>query len=87
MVRGGESELLKQRLSRDKAFVVNLLDPELANELSAYPNRLLPLIAAQSKPWIVIDEVQKAPALLQIVHHQIGEKTSSLHSQVPAPES
>ena len=70
----GKTELLKQRLSPNKAFVVNLLDPELVNELSAYPNRLLSLIGPPSKPWIVIDEVQKVPALLDIVHHQISEQ-------------
>ncbi len=72
----GKSELLKQSFSPENSILIDLLDPELANSLSAYPNRLLEIIlpALGKKDWIVIDEVQKVPQLLEIAHQQIGKK-------------
>lgn len=71
----GKSELLKQQFTEEEALYIDLLDPELSNSLSAYPNRLLEIIEAKSsKKWVIIDEVQKVPALLDIVHQQISNK-------------
>jgi len=72
----GKSELLKRHFPDGEAIFIDLLDPELANSLSAYPNRLLDIILPEQnkKPWVVIDEVQKVPQLLEIVHKQISLK-------------
>lgn len=72
----GKSELIKQLYPSDKAVYIDLLDPQLVNTLSAYPNDLLKLINPElgKKRWVVIDEVQKVPALLELVHKQISEK-------------
>jgi uncharacterized protein len=53
-----------------------LLDPELAGTLAAFPNRLISLLGdgTTDKSWVVIDEVQKVPALLDIVHSLISQK-------------
>jgi hypothetical protein len=40
----GKTELLRQCFSDKDALFIDLLDPELANKLSAYPNELLALI-------------------------------------------
>ena len=46
----GKSELLKRHFGEHEAIFVDLLDPELANSLSAYPNRILDfLVPEQSK--------------------------------------
>jgi uncharacterized protein len=56
--------------------VLDLLDFALANELVSYPSNLLTRLDPYrgKKPWVIIDEVQKAPALLDLVHKLIEEK-------------
>jgi predicted AAA+ superfamily ATPase len=54
---------------------VDLLEPETLRSLSARPERLRELIAARSEVLqVVIDEVQKLPELLEVVHLLIEEK-------------
>ena len=51
------------------AFWVNLLDPETFRFFSAGPEKLRELLAQDPhQKVIVIDEVQKAPDLLNVVH-------------------
>ena len=66
----GKTELLKQHFPQNNAVMIDLLDPELSGRLSAYPSDLLQLLLPEqgSKEWVVIDEVQKVPQLLELVH-------------------
>jgi uncharacterized protein len=57
-----------------KALYINLLNPEILREYLAYPERLGPRVRASENPCIIIDEIQKAPTLLSIVHSLIEEK-------------
>ena len=72
----GKSELLKQRFLPEEALYIDLLNPELADQLGAYPNKLVEMIMpyANENEWIIIDEIQKVPSLLEIVHQQISQK-------------
>ena len=72
----GKSTLLDLFIKPDEKVVLDLLDAELAGDLMSYPNRLLSRLAPfqGKKPWVVIDEVQKAPQLLDLVHRLIKEK-------------
>lgn len=72
----GKSTFLDSFLKEDQRVNIDLLDPELANELISYPNNLLTRIIPYEgvREWVVIDEVQKAPQLLDIVHKLIKEK-------------
>jgi predicted AAA+ superfamily ATPase len=72
----GKSTFLDSFLSDEEKITFDLLDPELADELVSYPNNLLSRLAPYegSKEWVVIDEVQKAPQLLDIVHKLIKER-------------
>ncbi len=54
-----------------KALYLDLLNTNLYAELVAHPSRLQNLIPPHFKNWIVIDEVQKIPALLNEVHRLI----------------
>ena len=57
------------------AYWVNLLDPEVFRFFSAGPEKLRQILAEQPyQKIIVIDEVQKAPDLLNVVHGLIEEK-------------
>jgi len=63
----GKSTWLRQHFR--EAVWLDLLDTSLALELTADPHRLEALAAnAPPRTWIVLDEVQKIPALLDEVH-------------------
>ena len=55
---------------------LDLLNFDLANELISHPSKLLNRLAPYEgqRPWVVIDEVQKAPPLLDLVHKLIKER-------------
>ena len=66
----GKTTWLRQALP--DALVLDLLRPELFRELSARPERLRELAAgAPPRAAIVVDEVQRIPELLTVVHEMI----------------
>lgn len=72
--RGTGKTWFTQRFFPD-ALRVDLLEPETLRLLSARPERLRELIAARPEVGqVVIDEVQKLPTLLEVVHLLIEEK-------------
>jgi hypothetical protein len=66
----GKSTLLHEEFPPSRALWFDLLDPDQEAEFQMHPNRLLERWrAADPRPgWIVIDEVQKAPKILDLVH-------------------
>jgi predicted AAA+ superfamily ATPase len=54
-----------------EALYIDLLNHEYYLALSANPSRLEALVMGDNSPWIIIDEVQKIPALLDEVHRLI----------------
>src|SRR5665647_1888112 len=63
----GKSTWLHEALP--DAFSIDLLDASLYLELSREPHRLEALIGNQNKgTWIILDEIQKVPPLLDEVH-------------------
>ena len=54
-----------------EAIYLDLLEAELYNDLLANPGRLESLIPKNFKSWVVIDEVQRIPELLNEVHRLI----------------
>ena len=65
----GKTSWLKEHLPT--ALYLDLLDFETLNMLSSNPGRLEGLIPADFQDWIIIDEVQKVPELLNEVHRLI----------------
>lgn len=58
------------------ALRVDLLDPATLRQYSAQPERLRDLVdASPGKKQVVIDEIQKLPALLEVVHLLIERHT------------
>ncbi len=71
----GKSTLILNIDFLSKATYFDLLDPDLEQELSLRPALLAEKIAHLKKgSWVVIDEVQKVPALLDVVHSLIESK-------------
>lgn len=62
----GKTTWVKSEFPR--ALYLDLLEAELFNDLLANPQRLERLIPKGFRDWIVIDEVQKIPSLLDEVH-------------------
>ena len=64
------------RQSFPEALRVDLLDPGTLREMAAKPERLRELVAGNPAcREVVIDEVQKLPELLEVVHGMIEEKS------------
>ena len=73
--RGTGKTLWSMRQYPD-ALRIDLLDPETLRLFSARPERLIETVEANpQKKQIVIDEIQKLPALLEVVHLLIERKT------------
>ncbi len=69
----GKSTLLKSWMKDKSATYVNLLDPTSELELVRNPKRLLENWQAEPTDWIIVDEIQKIPALLDVVHMGIED--------------
>jgi predicted AAA+ superfamily ATPase len=67
----GKTAWLKQHLQEDNYFYLDLLEPLTYRQLQAHPERLSQLIAPHFSGWVIIDEVQKIPELLDEVHRLI----------------
>lgn len=62
----GKTTFLRQHYPH--ATLYDLLDSQLAADLMLHPNQLREEIVAKKPPLVIIDEVQKIPALLDEVH-------------------
>lgn len=68
----GKSTYISQKFG-DRALYLDLLDPLLEDRLARQPNDLKVLISGASCDWVIIDEVQKVPRLLDVVHQIISK--------------
>jgi predicted AAA+ superfamily ATPase len=72
--RGTGKSTFNHRYYKDGLYI-DLLDPERARSFSAMPERLSEITDAYPKPGIlVIDEIQRVPDLLLVVHSVIEQK-------------
>lgn len=71
----GKSTLLKQQFSQKHTLWIDLLDPEEEDKYSRNPRDLYAEVLALSDEvsHVVIDEIQKIPKLLDVVHKLIEE--------------
>jgi predicted AAA+ superfamily ATPase len=72
----GKTRLIKNRFAKVKHIYLDLLDPNNFEKYLTEPARLLRELEALDKDtrWVVIDEIQKLPSLLDIVHKLIEER-------------
>lgn len=68
----GKSTLLKSYYP--DAYWINLLDPVPFRFFLSGPEKLKPVLEEQKSKIVVIDEIQKIPQLLDVVHQLIEEK-------------
>ena len=69
----GKTTLLKEKYTPDKSLYIDLLNPEMEDLYARKPaelSRQAKILSPDIK-WIIIDEIQKVPKLLNIVHQLI----------------
>jgi len=71
----GKTTLIKDLIPPQERIFINLLLPSQFDEFALNPEILLSRVqgASPQTQWVVIDEVQKLPRLLDVVHHLIEE--------------
>lgn len=69
----GKSTLLKNQFNKSEVLWIDLLSQRTEFELSRDPDHLLDIWKIKKPKWIIIDEVQKIPRLLDVVHRGIEE--------------
>ena len=71
----GKTTYLKQNYP--DAIWIDLLESDVFRSYSAYPERLREMVLANpAKKTVVIDEIQKVPELLSVIHSLIEKKTN-----------
>ena len=72
----GKTTLLHHCFSPRDTLFIDLLDLKLYHELSLQPERFLAIIQKpeHQNKRVVVDEIQKLPILLNVVHQQIHQK-------------
>lgn len=70
----GKTSWLKQHLPHDKYIYIDLLESETFRALQGHPEKINELIPPHYKNWVVIDEVQKVPEILNEVHRLIEKE-------------
>ncbi|RKX82298.1 MAG: ATP-binding protein [Spirochaetes bacterium] len=66
----GKTTYLQQYFSPDSTYILDLLDVEIEDRLSRKPSLLTAILDQLDSKYthIIIDEIQKVPALLDIIH-------------------
>ena len=62
------------RESFPKALFIDLLKPDVHRTLSARPERIAEMVEGSAHKIVVLDEVQRVPELLNVVHDLIERK-------------
>lgn len=70
----GTGKSVWTRAAFPDALVLDFLDPEIFRSYSAYPERLREAVLAGGKKDILLDEIQKVPQVLSVIHALIEEK-------------
>jgi predicted AAA+ superfamily ATPase len=70
----GKTTWLRDHFTAENSVYIDLLDGDLYAELLARPHRLETLVGTNCSGWIVLDEVQRVPALLNEVHRLIESR-------------
>ena len=77
----GKSTWLRHQFP--EALVVDLLQPDVYREMSARPERLRALVLGSPHcDTVVVDEVQRVPELLNVVHALIEQPVTELWIEV-----
>jgi predicted AAA+ superfamily ATPase len=69
----GKSTLVKKLIDKDTLYI-DFLDPDTFRTYAAFPETLLKTVNGVNPTRVIIDEVQKVPQILDVVHKLMEEK-------------
>jgi predicted AAA+ superfamily ATPase len=69
----GKSTFVKSLITKDSLYI-DFLDPDTFRVYAAYPETLLKTVSAANPVKVIIDEVQKVPQILDVVHKIMEER-------------
>lgn len=69
----GKSTFVKDLINTDTLYI-DFLDPEIFRTFSAFPETLYRTVEGSNPDLVIIDEVQKVPQILEVVHKIMEEK-------------
>jgi len=69
----GKSTLVRGLINRETLYI-DFLDPDTFRTYSAFPETLIKVLDIQDIELVIIDEVQKVPQILEVVHKVMEEK-------------
>lgn len=69
----GKSTFVKTLIKKDTLYI-DFLEPDTFRAYAAYPETLLKAVNAVKPDQVIIDEVQKVPQILDVVHKILEEK-------------
>jgi len=72
--RGTGKSTYVQNLINKNTLYIDFLDPDTFRTYSAYPETLIKTVNALNPSQVIIDEVQKVPQILDVVHKLMEEK-------------
>ena len=73
----GKTTLLRQRFTENNAVTVDLLMPSTEARYARKPELLLGVLEQNPGKIVIIDEVQKVPKLLDVVHSALSQKRAN----------
>ena len=69
----GKSTFVKSLITKDTLYI-DFLDPDTFRVYAAYPETLIKTVSALNPLKVIIDEVQKVPQILDVVHKIMEER-------------
>ncbi|MEI6456012.1 MAG: AAA family ATPase [bacterium] len=69
----GKSTFVKSLINKNTLYI-DFLDPETFRNYSAFPETLIKTVVALNPEHVIIDEVQKVPQVLEVVHKIMEER-------------
>lgn len=68
-----KTTLIQSTYTGDNSLFLNMLIPEIEDRFARNPSDLIDIVKAlpATKSHIILDEIQKVPKLLDVVHHLI----------------
>lgn len=76
----GKSTILKSRFKEKDCLLIDLLDFEIENNFSINPNQFYTIVKSlpDETKYVIVDQIQKLPKLLDLVHKLIEEKIGKI---------
>jgi predicted AAA+ superfamily ATPase len=70
----GKSTWVRSLFKEESPLIVDLLLPRVEQQLALRPDDLIGMVKSAKSKWVIIDEVQKVPKILDVVHHLIEQE-------------